>query len=394
MKKIISVICSGAIAIASMTFSGTSTLAETEHHDNVLIAYFSRAGENYSVGVIEKGNTELLAEIVAEEAGGDLFKIEPVQEYPAGYEECKDVATQERTENARPEIKNTIENFDSYDVIFVGYPIWWGDMPMIMYSFLESYDFSGKTIIPFNTHEGSGQAGTVTSIREECPDADVLNGFSVRGSVAQNNGESSRAVVQSWLESNNFESLIQSQTKTQYTISDIRNLQDFLLKRPVDIPEGADYDLDGNGIWNVFDLCLMKQTYLKNTEVDATSSATEDVPTMKVMINGTEFETVLDSNVTVDEITSELPLDLTLVRYAGHEYYAELPYTPVFAEERTSHIEAGHIYYWDGWNAFVINYEDYDISPYKVVHIGEITDPSVSDMLRNAENEIAVKVEK
>ena len=78
MKKLISLICSAAIAMASLTFSGTGVIAETEHHDNVLIVYFSRAGENYSVGVIEKGNTELLAEIVAEETGGDLFKIEPV----------------------------------------------------------------------------------------------------------------------------------------------------------------------------------------------------------------------------------------------------------------------------------------------------------------------------
>ena len=277
MKKLFSVICSAVVALTSLTFSAIAE-EETEHHDNVLIAYFSRAGENYSVGVIEKGNTELLAEIVAEETGGDLFRIEPVQEYPAGYEECKDVATQERNDNARPEIKNEIENFDSYDVIFVGYPIWWGDMPMIMYTFFESYDFSGKTIIPFNTHEGSGQASTVTSIREECPDADVLSGFSVRGSVAQNNGESSRAVVQSWLDSNNFESLVQSQPKTQYTLSDIRNLQDFLLTRPVEIPEGADYDLDGDDVWSVFDLCLMKRAYLKNTEVDATSSATIEEP--------------------------------------------------------------------------------------------------------------------
>ena len=232
----------------------------------MLIAYFSRAGENYSVGVIEKGNTELLAEIVAEETGGDLFRIEPVQEYPAGYEECKDVATQERNDNARPEIKNEIENFDSYDVIFVGYPIWWGDMPMIMYSFLESYDFSGKTIVPFNTHEGSGQAGTVTSIREECPNATVLGGFSVRGSVAQNNGESSRAVVQSWLDSNDFESLIRQ--------DDTQILLDFLLTKPTKIPEDANYDLNGDGIWNAVDLSLMTRKKYDIPETDADSSAT------------------------------------------------------------------------------------------------------------------------
>ena len=123
-----------------MTFSGQTVTAETEGTSNVLIAYFSRAGENYGVGTINKSNTELLAEIVADETGGDLFCIEPIIPYPEGYEDTKTIETQERTDNARPEIKDTIENFDEYDVIFVGYPIWWGDMTMAVYTFMESYD--------------------------------------------------------------------------------------------------------------------------------------------------------------------------------------------------------------------------------------------------------------
>lgn len=114
--------------------------------------------------------------------------------------------------------------------------------------------------------------------------------------------------------------------------------------------------------------------------------------TMHVTINNTDYEVELDSNITVDEIVNKLPLDLTLVRYAEHEYYAELPFTPAFAKETTSNIKAGHLYYWDGWNAFVINFEDYDITPYKVVHIGEIKSSQVSDMLRKADKNINVSV--
>ena len=120
MKKLISIICAVAVGMCSTNFSRQAVIAETEQSTNVLVAYFSRAGENQSVSMIEKGNTELLAEIIAEETGGDLFAIVPVVPYPDGYEDTKTIATQERNDNTRPEIKNTIENFDDYDVIFVG----------------------------------------------------------------------------------------------------------------------------------------------------------------------------------------------------------------------------------------------------------------------------------
>lgn len=274
MKKNLSLICSIVIGVCSMTFSGQTITAETESTSNILIAYFSRAGENYSVGVIDKGNTELLAEIIADETGGDLFHIEPVIPYPESYEDTKTIATQERNDNARPEIQSKIKNFDDYDVVFVGYPIWWGDMPMIMYTFLENYDWTGKVVIPFNTHEGSGQAQTVASVRKECNIASVMNGFSVRGSVAQNNGDTARETVQKWLSDNRFADIVAN--GVVYTLQDIRNLQDFLLTRPTkEKLTGKLYDLDHDGVWSVFDLCLMKRAYINGQrEVDATSSAT------------------------------------------------------------------------------------------------------------------------
>ena len=165
----------------------------------ILIAYFSRTGENYSVGVISKGNTAIVAELIAEQTGGDLFEIVPVVPYPTGYEEMKVVSTQEKDSNARPEIANAVENWDDYDVVFLGYPIWYGDMPMIVYNFLESYDFSGKTVIPFNTHEGSGQSGTQSRIEATIPAAEVLNGLAIRGATAQNDTAAAKSAVESWI---------------------------------------------------------------------------------------------------------------------------------------------------------------------------------------------------
>ena len=172
---------------------------ETTGSTRVLVAYFSRAGENYSVGVIDKGNTAIVAELIAEHTGADLFEIIPAVPYPFDYEEMKIVSTRERDSNARPEIANTVENWDDYDVVFLGYPIWYTDMPMIVYNFLESYDFSGKTVIPFNTHEGSGQSGTQSRIEAAIPAATVLNGLAIRGATAQNNTAAARSAVEQWI---------------------------------------------------------------------------------------------------------------------------------------------------------------------------------------------------
>ena len=176
-----------------------SCFAEGDNH--ILIAYFSHTGENYNVGVIEKGNTHIVADMIAEETGGDLFEIATVNPYPDTYEECTEVAKQEQRENARPELTAQVENMEQYDTVYLGYPIWWGELPMAVYTFLESYDFSGKTIVPFCTHEGSGLAGTVGSISSACPDANVLDGLAIQGAVAQNEQDKARAAVQEWLAS-------------------------------------------------------------------------------------------------------------------------------------------------------------------------------------------------
>ena len=134
-----------------------------------LVVYFSRSG-----------NTKSVAERIAERTGADMFEIVTVQIYPEDYNELLDFARNEQRENARPELAEHIENMDIYDVIFLGYPNWWGDMPMPLYSFLDEYDLSGKTIMPFVTSGGSGFSRTIRSVEDAEPEATVLEGLSIR----------------------------------------------------------------------------------------------------------------------------------------------------------------------------------------------------------------------
>ncbi|MGA2161084.1 MAG: flavodoxin [Methanoregula sp.] len=158
------------------------------HDSTCLIAYFSRPGNNYVNGQIVNlpvGNTEVVAKMIQEMTGGDLFHIEPVNAYPGDYTESTEVAQQELRNNARPKLTSHLETL-SCDVIFLGYPIWWGTMPMPVFTFLEEYNFSGKTIAPFCTHEGSGLGRSVADIRKMCPQSTVLDGLAIRGGDVKN----------------------------------------------------------------------------------------------------------------------------------------------------------------------------------------------------------------
>lgn len=164
----------------------------------ILVAFFSRAGENYAVGHIEKGNTHIIAEMIAAETDGDLFHIEPVTPYPDDYTECTEVAKQELNVKARPAIKGDTA-VEDYDIIFIGYPNWWGDMPMPVYTFIEKHSWQGKTVIPFCTHEGSGLSGTENKLKAACQGATVLKGLAVRGATAQNAQAQAKESVNNWL---------------------------------------------------------------------------------------------------------------------------------------------------------------------------------------------------
>lgn len=164
-----------------------------------LIVYFSRAGEQYSVGNITEGNTAIVAKMIAEKTGGDLFEVKLANDtYPTGYTELTEVAEKEKNSRARPEIIGNVENFADYDTVFIGSPVWWGDMPMALYTFIEQYDWANKTVAPFTTHEGSG-LGNIPENIKSATGAKVLSGLAIYGHEAQNNRESTSDKVNSWL---------------------------------------------------------------------------------------------------------------------------------------------------------------------------------------------------
>ena len=159
----------------------------------ILIVYYSRKGENYWNGGlrhIDKGNTERVAEFIQKAVGGDLFEVDTVKPYSESYMTCIEEAKQELRAKARPEIKAYPENFEDYDTIFVGYPNWWGTMPMCMYTFLEHFDLTGKKIVPFCTNEGSGLGGSERELKKICKGATVAPGLSIHGAeAAQSEGK-------------------------------------------------------------------------------------------------------------------------------------------------------------------------------------------------------------
>jgi flavodoxin len=149
-----------------------------------LIVYFSRNGNNYINGSIKNlsiGNTEIAAKMIQEITGGDLFQIKPVKEYNSDYHICTEEAKRDLRANARPEFKNALENIAEYDTIYLGYPNYWGTMPMHVLTFLEKYDFTEKTIKPFCTHEGSGLGHSEKDIAKLCPQATLLKGLAIHG---------------------------------------------------------------------------------------------------------------------------------------------------------------------------------------------------------------------
>ncbi|MDE6497546.1 MAG: flavodoxin [Muribaculaceae bacterium] len=171
-----------------------------------LVVFFSHTGENYSVGYIEKGNTHIIADMIADATGADRFEIVPEKGYPEdSYDECIAIAKKELQQHARPAVKGDIA-IEDYDVIFVGYPQWWGEPPMCVYTFIEKHDWTGKTVIPFVTHEGSGMGSTDRKIASACKGADVAvgKGLAVEGKIAQENRDSARKSVNRWLERTGF----------------------------------------------------------------------------------------------------------------------------------------------------------------------------------------------
>ena len=160
-----------------------------------LIIYFSRADENYSVGYINKGNTEVIAEYIQQFTGADMFKVERKVPYSKDYNTCIRESQLEQHRNERPELKRTLESIDQYDTIFVGSPIYWGTMPNPMFTQLEKLNWHGKVVRPFTTHEGSGLGSVVEDLKSICKGAIVERGLAIRGSSVN----SSKSKVEAWI---------------------------------------------------------------------------------------------------------------------------------------------------------------------------------------------------
>ena len=162
-----------------------------------LVVFFSRTGENFfpdGVRSIEKGNTHIAAEMIAEVVNGDIFEIKAVEAYSDVYKECAARAKKECDDNARPEIVDDID-ISAYEVIYLGYPNWCGTMPMPVWTFLEKHDWTGKAICPFCTNEGSGLANSIADLEKLAPTADRKEGLSIKGSQVQNAKES----IEEWI---------------------------------------------------------------------------------------------------------------------------------------------------------------------------------------------------
>ncbi|MCR5160893.1 MAG: flavodoxin [Lachnospiraceae bacterium] len=216
MKKIW-LVMTALFMMGSTVFAAETEIMEPKEgeHSDILIAYVSRAGENYNVGVkdpdsesaayagyIEKGNTQIVAEYIAEMTGGDLYAITTEDPYPEDYQSMLARAQEELDQDARPLLAGELPEIDGYQTIYIGYPIWHGAIPRPVLTFLDSLDFTGKTIIPFNTHEGSGQSGTVEEIREEVgdvKDVTIEDGIAIQGKTAQENEKETRDKLEQWL---------------------------------------------------------------------------------------------------------------------------------------------------------------------------------------------------
>ena len=186
---------------ASSGDTAPSTSAEPATPNSAsLILVFSRAGENYNVGTVEVGNTMVLARMIAEKTGGNLFEIERAKPYPEAYDECCDEALEEKNSGARPELA-AMPDLSGYDTVYLGFPCWWGDMPMPVYSAIEALNWDGKTIHPFNTHAGSGEAGMFATVARKCTGATVTGGLTMAGTIAQNDRNAAESQINNWLAS-------------------------------------------------------------------------------------------------------------------------------------------------------------------------------------------------
>lgn len=197
MKKILGILMAIFMTFTLSACGSNATQEEVATEDKQVQSTDSK---NLVVYFSWSGNTKKIATKIQDEMKADSFRIVTKDSYPDDYDAVVDQAKKEQSDNIRPELSTHIDNLSQYDTIFIGYPNWWGDMPMALYSFFDEYDFSGKTIIPFCTHGGSGLSDTVNTIKEQEPNATVLEGLAIK----DNSIDNSDSNVTDWLDKLNI----------------------------------------------------------------------------------------------------------------------------------------------------------------------------------------------
>lgn len=305
-------------------------------HSKILIAYFSRAGNidltsntnidattSASINIVNKkymGNTELLAHWIQESIGGDLFFIQTENFYPSNYDDTLNQAQQENRENARPVLTTHIENINDYDVMFLGFPTWWGDMPMAVYSFLEEYDLSGKTIIPFCTSGGSSFSNTIHTITNLQPNAKVMqNGLAIQN----NNLLNAQADINKWLTS-------------------------------LELPQTLSEKREG-----VF-------------TVNSNEKIKNEIPTINIQIGNENFKIILYDNPAVKSLLKQMPMTLNMSELNGNEKYFYLSEDLPISSEKIETIHTGDFMLY-GSDCLVLFYKTFSTT-YSYTKLGYIED--------------------
>lgn len=312
---------------------------EADTDSNILIAYFTWAENTHvenpeavdvdattSASVLLPGNTAKMANWIRERVGGDLFSIVVTEPYSDDYDECLDRAADEKAENARPELVNHVENMREYDVIFLGFPNWWYTAPMAIFSFIEEYDFSGKTIIPFCAHGTGGLAGSVKDITAALPDsAEVLEPIGVyRPDV-----DSAQPAINDWLDRLGYTEEKQAES-------------------------GMENDV----------------TATMKAEVESKAKTTE--MKVKITVGDTELTAVMEDNATTQALIEQMPMTLPMMDLYGREMcYRYGAYALPTDNLQSDGYEVGDLAYWAPGGSLVILYKQ-NGEQFERQHLGHI----------------------
>lgn len=309
-------------------------------NSKILVTYFSHSGETYGVGNVEVGNTKMMAQYIIDYLGADSFEIVPDKKYPEDYDALVEEAQEEQRNDIPVDYVGDVNNFSQYDVVFIGYPIWDGEIPNVVQGFIADHDFNGKTVIPFNTHEGSGNAGTYEEIKKKLSKATVLEDLAVTGRTART--EEGKEETIAWL------------NKLGFTQKSTENSQS-----------------------------------TEQTKGDDTMNENNFVSKINVNINGTNYTATLEDNETTRELVNRLPLNITMSELNGNEKYYYFDASLPSNASRVESIKIGDIMLY-GSDCIVIFYDSFS-TPYSYTRIGKIENPkSLKEIVGKGNIEVSI----